>query len=374
MIPTKTIAELATVTPGFSPKPEERKKSAKYLLLGGRNIKDGRLVRTDADSYVGEIDRESFRRAMAKPGDVIVSTLFDPRKLYLYDTDDPPAVVNNSCAIIRAGQKSDYIVSYLRSARGANDFLEKAGKVTGGAFIPRVSTKDLAAIEIPILPIEKLARLGDAQIEKASTKQLLELQRELESKNAEIQQLRAQNEGVVQFYEDRLRAVKEQLETDSLVTRIKHGETATLEFKSSLRFNVRGNKMDREIENSVLKTIVAFCNTKGGELLIGVADDKTIVGIEHDGFANDDKFQLHLRNLLMDRIVPSVAEFVEFDMVIVEGRTICHVICKPSRKQEIWLKHDKNEPEVFFVRIGPSSTELPPRKALAYIREHFEQS
>ena len=79
---------------------------------------------------MGVIDRESFRRAIAKPGDVIVSTLFDRRKLYLYDQADPPAVVNNSCAIIRAGEQSDYIISYLRTEQGANDFLEKATKAT----------------------------------------------------------------------------------------------------------------------------------------------------------------------------------------------------------------------------------------------------
>ena len=136
--PTKKIAELATITPGFSPRPVERKKSGHYLLLGGRNIKDGRLVTTGADSYVGEIDRESFRRAIAPPGDVIVSTLFDRRKLYLYGKDDPAAVVNNSCAIIRAGKESDHIISYLRSVQGAtSDFLEKVGKATGGAFIPQ---------------------------------------------------------------------------------------------------------------------------------------------------------------------------------------------------------------------------------------------
>ena len=56
----KTLAELATVMPGFSPKPEERKKSGQYLLLGGRNIKDGKLFTTDADSYVDEIDRKSL--------------------------------------------------------------------------------------------------------------------------------------------------------------------------------------------------------------------------------------------------------------------------------------------------------------------------
>ena len=92
----------------------------------------------------------------------------------------------------------------------------------------------------------------------------------------------------MRFYEDRLQAVREQLATDSLATRIKHGETATVEFKSNLRWNINAKKFDREIENAVLKTIVAFCNTAGGELLIGVADDGSVVGIEHDGFPNDD--------------------------------------------------------------------------------------
>jgi hypothetical protein len=371
--PLKKIADLATITPGFSPRPEERKKSGQYLLLSGRNIKDGRLITTDTDSYVGEIDRESFRRAIAKPGDVIVSMIFDRRKLYLYNKDDPTAVVNSSCAIIRAGQQSDYIMSYMRSVQGASDFLEKANKATGGGFYARLSTRDLGAIEVPILPVEKLAQLGDARIERASTKRLLELQQELESKNVEIERLRAGHEGVVRFYEDRIQVVREQLATDSLVNRIKHGETATLEFKASLRYNIRANKMDKDIENSVLKTIVAFCNTKGGELLIGVADNKSIMGVEHDGFLSEDKFQLHLRNLLMDRIVPSVAEFVEFSMVTIDGKCICQVTCKQSKRQEIWLKPDKNGPELFFVRIGPSSTELQPRQAFAYIREHFEQ-
>jgi hypothetical protein len=372
--PLKVIAELATVIPGFSPPPAERKKSGQYLVFSGRNIKDGKLVTTPADSYVDLIDRPSFRRAIAKPGDVIVSTLFDRRKLYLYDKDDPPAVVNNSCAIIRAGQQSDYIISYLRSAQGASDFLEKATKATGGAFISRVSAQDLGAIEIPILPVAELARFGDARIEKASTKELLALQRELESKNAEIERLRAEHQAVVQFHEDRYRAVTEQLATNSLAARIKHGETASLEFKSSLRWNIKAQKMDPTIENAVLKTIVAFCNTKGGELLIGVADDKTILGIEHDRFPNDDKFQLHLRNLVLDRIIPSAADVVEFTMVTIDGKTICHVTCQQSKTKDLWLKPDKNTPERFYVRLGPSSTELAPREAVAYITDHFERT
>lgn len=56
---------------------------------------------------------------------------------------------------------------------------------------------------------------------------------------------------------------------------------------------------------AALKTIAAFLNTEGGDLLIGVADDGSVVGIERDRLDNDDKFMLHLvqvvRNALGDR-------------------------------------------------------------------------
>jgi hypothetical protein len=139
--------------------------------------------------------------------------------------------------------------------------------------------------------VAELRRLGDASIEHASGNELLATKRELESKDAEIQELRTENEVLVRFYEDRLRAVTEQLATNTLASRIRHGETASLEFKSSLRWNIKAEKFDKDIESSVLKTIAAFCNTAGGELLIGVADNGSVVGIAHDGFQNDDKFQ-----------------------------------------------------------------------------------
>lgn len=54
-----------------------------------------------------------------------------------------------------------------------------------------------------------------------------------------------------------------------------------------------------------MKTIAAFFTTAGGDLLIGVADDGAVLGIEHDRFESEDKFMLHLvqvvRNGLGDR-------------------------------------------------------------------------
>jgi Putative DNA-binding domain len=76
---------------------------------------------------------------------------------------------------------------------------------------------------------------------------------------------------------------------------IKRGESKTLEFKSTLRWNLKEDRKDDQgVTHAALKTIAAFLNTDGGDLLIGVADDGSIVGIERDKLENDDKFMRHL--------------------------------------------------------------------------------
>ena len=55
---------------------------------------------------------------------------------------------------------------------------------------------------------------------------------------------------------------------------IKRGESKTLEFKSTLRWSLKEDRQDdKGVTHAVLKTIAAFLNTEGGDLLIGVADD-----------------------------------------------------------------------------------------------------
>jgi hypothetical protein len=381
------ISELAIVLPGYSPRPEERKRDGKYLLIGGRNIKDGRLVTTNKDSYIDDQSKNSFRRAIVQPGDIIVSTLFDKRKLYIYQDTDPRAVVNNSCAIIRSPDNNDYIVSYLRTIAGREQFLVDATEATGEAFIPRLSVADLSSIAVPILPLPDLQRLGDEHIESSSIDALQALYRELQSKDAEIAELREQLNVATVYYEDRVRKIMEQLEqqialdaerrakelspTSSLERQIAHGETSKLEFKSSLRWNLKAKRDDPRMELEVLKTIAAFCNTDGGTLLIGVDDDGNILGIAHDHFANNDKFLLHLRNLITGKLVPRVVQYVDFGIVSVKDKSICRVACKPS-SQGVWLKADKNT-EVFYVRHGPASESLLPREAVQYIQEHFQR-
>ena len=72
---------------------------------------------------------------------------------------------------------------------------------------------------------------------------------------------------------------------------IKRGESKTFEFKSTLRWDMKEDrKDDKLVTHAVLKTLAAFLNTDGGDLLIDDADDGSIVGIERDQLENDDKF------------------------------------------------------------------------------------
>lgn len=63
---------------------------------------------------------------------------------------------------------------------------------------------------------------------------------------------------------------------------IKSEESFNLELKSSFAFDVKEDKENKELRNSVLKEIIAFMNSGGGTLIIGVNDEHKVIGLEKD--------------------------------------------------------------------------------------------
>jgi len=70
--------------------------------------------------------------------------------------------------------------------------------------------------------------------------------------------------------------------TESLSEILKQDENRFLEFKSSLRWDYRQEKLNPILEDVIIKTVAAFGNSDGGILLIGVDDDKNILGLQND--------------------------------------------------------------------------------------------
>src|SRR6516162_5705035 len=152
---------------------------------------------------------------------------------------------------------------------------------------------------------------------------------------------------------------------------IKRGESKTLEFKSTLRWSLKEERRDdKGVTQAALKTIAAFLNTEGGDLLLGVADDGSIVGIERDRLENDDKFMRHLAQVVRNGMGDRAGTCIDPKTQIVQGKTVCVVSCQRS-PEPVFLKWKGVEatPEGdFFVRSGPGTSRLAPDSATEYIR------
>lgn len=147
------------------------------------------------------------------------------------------------------------------------------------------------------------------------------------------------------------------------------GESDTVEFKSSLRWNVYAKKRDKAIEFASLKTIAAFINTNGGHLLIGVNDEAEPIGLENEQFENDDKMLLHLTNLIKTRIGTLFMRYIHLSVEELDEQKVLRVDCFPS-EHPAYLS-DGND-EYFFIRTGPSTTNLSVSKVYEYIKERFK--
>ncbi|KKL69002.1 hypothetical protein LCGC14_2119350, partial [marine sediment metagenome] len=73
--------------------------------------------------------------------------------------------------------------------------------------------------------------------------------------------------------------IKEKISLPEYLT---SGESTILEFKSSARWDYYQEKVNKDLEFVIIKTIAGFMNTEGGTLLIGVTDDGEIIGVEND--------------------------------------------------------------------------------------------
>lgn len=149
-------------------------------------------------------------------------------------------------------------------------------------------------------------------------------------------------------------------------------ESAHLEYKSTLRTHADSGETFKPLETACLKTIAAFLNSReGGTLLIGVADDGTVHGLDTDyasrtttGQDPRDWFQQHLANIVSTAIGDAAATNVRPYIHHVHGHDICRVQVDPCRfpvpAKVIYQKPGgpKETRTEFFVRVANGTKAL----------------
>ncbi|WP_224983841.1 GmrSD restriction endonuclease domain-containing protein [Geomonas agri] len=157
-------------------------------------------------------------------------------------------------------------------------------------------------------------------------------------------------------------------DTISIANLVAQGEGTSIEFKGTLRTNLHTGEKDQRMEMGILKTIAAFLNSHGGNLVVGVLDDGSPVGVEADKFENDDKMLLHLDNLVKDRIGPQHSLNIQSRFDDYEDKKVLIVECKKG-KAPVFVKDGSIER--FFVRGGASTAELSASQTQEFIKQRF---
>jgi len=179
------------------------------------------------------------------------------------------------------------------------------------------------------------------------------------------------------FLENITETSQEEIKMD-LYEMISAGENNLVEFKTTMRYDMKTGIVNKRLEEVILKTIAAFSNAEGGTLIMGVTDDMEIIGLEHDYQSlkngTKDEFELHLRNLINHAYkVDFSTTNIDISFPIVEDTEICVVEIKPWNKPLYTTMSDKNgvKTDKFYLRCGNSSSELPMKELAGYINSRF---
>lgn len=102
--------------------------------------------------------------------------------------------------------------------------------------------------------------------------------------------------------------------------------------------------------DDICKEIIAFANTKGGMLYVGISDDGTVVGIE-----NADRLMLQLNNKVRDSIKPDITMFVGYEIQKIDGKKVLVVTIQKGTDRPYYLAAKGLKPGGVFVRNGAAS-------------------
>lgn len=180
-------------------------------------------------------------------------------------------------------------------------------------------------------------------------KELAALQQLLEERSGELRRLRDDDI-------ERVREInKERLQLEQQIF------NAQKQQKEALRF-------------SVLKTICAFLNSEGGNIIIGYHQNSSkIVGIEKDfeylERKNTDGWLQYMTDLIAERIGVNAKHYLDIQAIDSEGKTVILIQTKPS-DEPFYL--DKNGKKLLYTRFANTSRPVPDSELDSYIKKRWK--
>lgn len=159
----------------------------------------------------------------------------------------------------------------------------------------------------------------------------------------------------------------------SLQDYVMMGESSTVEYKSTVRWDMDQNKINKELEKIIIKTINGFLNFEGGTLLIGIDDNGEIIGIDKDISTlkkkNVDGFQQLLMSLISEYLGVEYSQYINITFENVENKNVC-IINIDKAPQPVFVK--EKDTKLFYIRSGNTTKLLNSEEAYNYIQLHWQ--
>jgi type I restriction enzyme R subunit len=155
---------------------------------------------------------------------------------------------------------------------------------------------------------------------------------------------------------------------DRVAALVPVGESKTLEFKETFAMDIKSGNKEKYLETAALKTVAAFLNSDGGDLLVGVDDDGNVTGVNNElekFYKKEDKYLLSFKNQVKSKIGEAFYPLVDYQLVNIDGQFVLHVSCRSSTTP--CFIDDKD----FYVRSGPSTDNLEGKAQHDYIKARF---
>lgn len=137
---------------------------------------------------------------------------------------------------------------------------------------------------------------------------------------------------------------------------VRLGESQQVEFKRKVAH-----------PDKIVREVVAFANTEGGYLLVGIADDGSIPGLKHA-----DEHDYLLKKAIAELCKPSIAYTSEI-VPLTDELAVLYYFIKPSRRRPHYARTAVSEPlGKAYVRVNDRSIQASPemRQILKRGRKH----
>lgn len=120
----------------------------------------------------------------------------------------------------------------------------------------------------------------------------------------------------------------------------------------------------REYVEDIKYTAVAFANTDGGKIYIGINDDGSVQGV-----GDADAVMLRVTNMIRDAIRPDVTMFTECGVETIDGKPVVILTVQRGTARPYYLAGKGIRPEGVYLRQGASSVPASETAILNMIKE-----